>query len=548
MPLTLTTTGTTLRLLRLLLLLLRDATAAGDAAASGTMGGSNHQQQQQQRERERDAADAGESASLLASASASASAATATATAGQTTQRRLGMRAVVGLVAVVLGLVVVRAALGEVAGWLRRPGSEREEERRRKDVDDARRESVVVVDEDGGVVDLSTPSPSSSASLVVPPKRVNNDDDDTNRIKDDYAHESPTSAHEPTDKEEDADAEPKEEEEEPEPDLTDAETYDSPAPRTHAGPYNEYDPNRRYVIYSPSGGFNNQREELEAAMYIGSLLNRTVYVPMAGRHEQLWKSYDRLRGNSLFPMDRILDFRTMETYPGVRLTPLNISVSVFVNRFIAQHGAGKVRIVEEFERWHKDEVVSKLSGDKHAIVHFHGTGMYHRWFLTATMVKVKQHVRYAPYLRQLAVRITREYFGGPFYAMHIRRGDYSNRQFSSSVSFVRLARGRGWKTGKFPVYVATEPRRDEAYFEPLVSAFNVTFSADLPRDRLRDYTHVFPPGKLREDMLGLFEQLVCALALDFIGTPFSTFSSWIEFMRNTASFTFPEAVGAVGNG
>jgi hypothetical protein len=46
------------------------------------------------------------------------------------------------------------------------------------------------------------------------------------------------------------------------------------AKRTSCRPYNEYLPNQRYVVYSPSGGLNNQREELEAAMQIAVLLNR----------------------------------------------------------------------------------------------------------------------------------------------------------------------------------------------------------------------------------------------------------------------------------
>jgi len=62
-----------------------------------------------------------------------------------------------------------------------------------------------------------------------------------------------------------------------------------PAPRTALGPYNDYVPGRKYFIYSPSGGWNNQRECLENAMEIGKLLNRTVYVPMAGKHTQFWR-------------------------------------------------------------------------------------------------------------------------------------------------------------------------------------------------------------------------------------------------------------------
>jgi len=280
------------------------------------------------------------------------------------------------------------------------------------------------------------------------------------------------------------------------------------------------------VLFSPNGGFNNQREELESAMHMAVLLNRTLYVPMAGKHSQLWHAYDVLRGDSLFPMDRVLDFGMMRTYRGLRLAPLNESVAAFAARFARARGAGSIRRLSGFEAWHQPEV-ARLREDRHALLFFHGAGMFHRWFPVETMLAVKKHVRYAPYLRRLAVRIAREHFGGDeYYAMHIRMGDYTARQFGSSLAFVRLARARNWRVRKFGVYVATEPRRDANYFKPLVDAFNVTFSSDLSRKTLRPFLDVFPPGQLRQDMLGLFEQLVCAAATDFVGTSFSTFSAW----------------------
>ena len=324
---------------------------------------------------------------------------------------------------------------------------------------------------------------------------------------------------------------------EPEPEP--AEAYRSAAPRTHAGPYNEYRRGERYLLYSPNGGFNNQREELESAVQMAVVLNRTLYVPMAGKHSQFWRAYDLMRGDSLFPMDRILDFGTLRTYRDARLVALNVSVSTLAARFARDHGASSVRKLSGFATWHQADV-ARLRDDRHALLFFRGAGMFHRWFTTETMVNIKKHVRYAPFLRRLAVDIAREYFGGPYYAVHVRMGDYAPRQFSTSAVFVRKARSRGWKTRRYGVYVATEPHRNADYFRPLVDAFNVTFSSDLPRAKLRAFLDVFPPGQLRQDMLGLFEQLVCAAAHDFIGTSFSTFSAWIEFMRTTSRFSFPE--------
>jgi hypothetical protein len=318
-----------------------------------------------------------------------------------------------------------------------------------------------------------------------------------------------------------------------------------PAPRTHVGPYNEYVPGRRYFIYSPSGGWNNQRECLENAVQIGVLLNRTVLVPMAGKHTQFWQGYHRLRSSrDLFPADRILDFPYLESY-GVRLVPINVSVAHFVNGFVRKNGLNKILTIfhPERENWHKAEALTLLK-ESRPLIFLKGAEMYHHWFDSLTMTRLKQFVRYAPYLRQLSVRIANEALGKHFYAMHIRMGDYSARMGESAVTFLRTARAKSWKTRKYTTYVATEPAREEAYFAPLEQGMNVTFSTDLSPRLLEEFKSQFPPGPLRNDMLGLLEQLICVQADDFLGTGFSTFSAWIMFARKFNDKLLPEARAA----
>jgi len=353
------------------------------------------------------------------------------------------------------------------------------------------------------------------------------------------------------------------------PDANDPLEFFEPAPRTHSRPYNEYIPGRKYFIYSPSGGWNNQRECLENAVEIGRLLNRTVYVPMAGKHTQFWRGYDRLdSARDLFPTDRVLDFPFLEKY-GTFLVPINVSVSRFIRGFTNRNGANKVLTIfhPERENWHKENVLGLLKENR-ALIFLKGAEMYHHWFATDTMVKLKQYVRYAPYLRQLSVRIARRALGAHFYAMHIRMGDYTVRMGASSVGFLRTARSKKWKTRKYPTYVATEPARDKDYFAPLEQGINVSFSTDLSPALLEEFKGLFPPGQLRNDMLGLLEvfflhffpalsftspsnslcffvqQLICIQADDFVGTAFSTFSAWIVFARKFKELLLPEAVSA----
>jgi len=256
---------------------------------------------------------------------------------------------------------------------------------------------------------------------------------------------------------------------------------------------------------------------------------------------------DHLQTNrELFPADRVLDFPFMEQY-GVRLVPLNVSLSRFAVRFAKRYGEEKILTIfhPERENWHKEHVL-KFAQDRHALLFFKGASMFHHWFATDTMVKLRKFVRYAPYLRQLAVRIANTAFGPTFYAMHIRMGDYSDRMGDSSVGFLRSARAKKWRARKYITYVATEPARDKDYFAPLEQGMNVTFSTDLPPSVLDEFKKLFPPGQLRNDMLGLLEQLICVQAVDFLGTSFSTFSAWIVFARKFRGLLYPE-MGAVVN-
>lgn len=330
-----------------------------------------------------------------------------------------------------------------------------------------------------------------------------------------------------------------------------------PAPRTHEGPYNEMVPGEKYFLYSPSGGFNNQREELTNAMEIARVLNRTLYVPMAARHTSFYSVYERLSGPAdLFPMDRILDFPHMEAY-GVRTVPLNTTVLRMAARFAKEMGPNSVEILyhpslpNPVESWHLDDVV-QLRRFKKPLLFIRGKGFYHHWFSSGVLTRIRKHTRYSEYLRRLSMRIVDEAIGKPFYAMHVRLGDYKVKYGDHVSSFiaglVSTGRNHNWKTRKFPLYLATDDaRKSRADFGPIYSAFSKYYVAEtLPKDLVKEYRSLFPPrSMMKDDMFGLLEQLICVQASDFVGSPGSTFSAWIMTMRALRKFTFPE-VGAVG--
>lgn len=320
------------------------------------------------------------------------------------------------------------------------------------------------------------------------------------------------------------------------------------APRSHDGPYNHRSPGERYMIYSPGGGFSNQRKEIEYAVVIAQILNRTLYVPMCGRHTNTWRNYAKLKGSSdLFPMDRILDLPFLPL-PRGRVVPLNITVSELVYQKFNQT---EVHRVPRFASLYERKDVAALRSIVSPLLYFRGNGFYHQWFSEATMLPVQRRTRFTQYIRELAMALTAQsVLGGEYYAVHVRMGDYSWKHEGKDSSDLvhKLEQNMHWNLSRLPVYVATEPQRDEAFFQPLRDAApKLVFSSSLPRELVTKFTAAFPAGRIRGDMLGILEQLVCVQAKSFVGSYYSTFSKYISFTRHNLKSLFPELADKISD-
>jgi len=327
-------------------------------------------------------------------------------------------------------------------------------------------------------------------------------------------------------------------------------SYD-PAPRTTDIPYNEIDPEKRYFLYSPSGGLSNQLIEMTYALEICRLLNRTLYVPMIGRHSSGWHSYAALPYSDLFPTDRILDFsRILEKVPAV---PLNMSVENFASHYTHVRGVNRVRVVfhEYRENWGRAELMAKLGKEKRKLVFLRGAEMYHPWFTAETTLKTRKHIRFSYALRKRAIDIVHAMFpGGRFNAMHVRLADYSERwgtfqERSRSILAKPLTERFGPNKERMnrsvPIYLASDEPNNGGFAE-LKRQFKVVTAAQLPIDLVDSYRNLFPKSRIRYDMMGVLEQLICAQAIHFSGTSWSTFSEHITVIRESKAKLFPELV------
>ena len=95
------------------------------------------------------------------------------------------------------------------------------------------------------------------------------------------------------------------------------------------------------------------------------------------------------------------------------------------------------------------------------------------------------------------------------------------------------------------LYIATKPGVNRKTYSNLTKELEVLFSLDVPAQHLAAFEAVFPPAqaRLRNDMLGVVEQLLCARARLFIGFKGSSFAEYIVRMRGepTANLELPDA-------
>ena len=116
--------------------------------------------------------------------------------------------------------------------------------------------------------------------------------------------------------------------------------------------------------------------------------------------------------------------------------------------------------------------------------------------------------------------------GASFFAFHIRRGDF---QFKET----RLPANQIWESSKHLldvktpnnvklIYIATD-EKDKNFFAPFKNGFEVRF--------LENYYEKAGLNDLNQNHIGMIEQIVCANAHTFIGTPRSTFTGYITRMR-----------------
>ena len=313
---------------------------------------------------------------------------------------------------------------------------------------------------------------------------------------------------------------------------------------------------RKYFVYQPSGGMSNQRIILEHALIIAKRMERVLVVPPLAPHTSMFWNYNKVDWD-----------RTVEAFDVFQRERLEAAVPVvglsncILRRFVEfnEKRAGQSWMRVEREKgaargalWTTTDMRAMFGNVSADVLFFAQTTMWRSFdFSPSELAWAHLHVQLAAPFRHVARRATDFLFpaGQPFVAAHIRFEDAHTQVLtdvlSPAATFVRRLERQGASNATRRLFVATMPSQvGSAYFEGFRKAgFELVFS-----DRLLEFEPLvrfldrFPKNDIQTSVLGLVEQLVCARALLFAGTGFSTFSHYIRLKRNFRVLTYDAAL------
>lgn len=322
-------------------------------------------------------------------------------------------------------------------------------------------------------------------------------------------------------------------------------------------------PGEKFFVYQPSGGWNNQRLLMENAMVVCLLLNRTCIAPPASPHSNFFRNYNSIPSTGVVAMSRVINFQRLNQVAPVCTIPRGHSfVSFLEHEIFAKRSVRTIiKDISKYKpgtmtKWAERDI-ERLFGNVTAdVLYFSNQTMWGTMDWRGTVAgryerkKVQAAMMPANHIKQLA-RVLAERLG-PYHAVHIRRGDKVGESNFLQVSHPpqwwaeRIAQYAGETS---TVYVATDEAK-RTYFESFARDFGLrpVFFESLPEyDTLvKPYLAHFPQ-RMSMDILGMVEQVLCTYANKFLGSGYSTFTTYILRLRknrNTlgadTSFAHPE--------
>lgn len=351
----------------------------------------------------------------------------------------------------------------------------------------------------------------------------------------------------------------------------------------------------------PGGGWNNQRIAFENAVVMAKLLKRTLVVhPLAPHAEILrlkhlfthyegYEIYNSIKTENLLPLSKVIDLRHLsrllpvkeiitdhqtflQTFHKLQFYKVchNSRLGLWVDAYPPENNVTSWNILRnykensrpklsdiplykricraELNRYESDVslgerpiwgILNELSNRKEDVIYFEEGSLFVREIVffnkqraLAAHEWIMRFIRSAPELFERVQLVSRK-IGYPFNAIHVRRADHPSRLLVSQDTWLTLLKKRGALNITNKLYVATD-EKNKTWFEPFDKAgYNLLFAEDLASIL---QTHQMKRA-VAQDVLGLYEQLICAHAYHFVGSYYSTFTLFIHRLRRQAKWT-----------
>ena len=186
------------------------------------------------------------------------------------------------------------------------------------------------------------------------------------------------------------------------------------------------------------------------------------------------------------------------------------------------------------DTFHHHDVIYFPGHDKNRLLtHFYGFMLFAETNYERKIKSfVRDRIRYHDSVYCLADKIigSLQSIEPNYIAYHIRRGDFAHKNTRlEPQEILRLTSHLIKDVSKKLVYIATDDT-NSTFFEPFYHVFeNVRF--------ISHYNNDINIDSINHNHVGMIEQIVCANAYTFIGTPLSTYTSYITRLRGYMNIT-----------
>ena len=307
--------------------------------------------------------------------------------------------------------------------------------------------------------------------------------------------------------------------------------------------------NPKYFMYQASGGWNNQRILLESAMVICKLLNRTCIAPPASPHSNYFVNYNKIPASAVVSMSQVLNFEELNKVIPVVTIPQGMTFKTFLdNEIFKTPRKYSVRtIFRDFTKykpgamktWAENDIIRLFGNEQADVLYFSNQTMWGSLEWKGLLYGWKErklvhtHVMPANHIKKIARNIAEEL--GEYNSVHIRRGDKVGE-----ANFKQVSHDASWWASRMvkespntKVYIATDEAQRN-YFDVFEKDYHLSvyFWESLPNFEtlVKPYLNYFPK-RMAQDILGMIEQLVCTYSVLFLGSGYSTFTTYVLRLR-----------------